>query len=86
MATVKEKPKTRSRIKKKSNRKKKLKNRNFFQLFFLILIFIVIVATSTYYLLHYVVFGFDKNFIQIKRCIDNGGKWDYDRASCKNIK
>ncbi|MEK7516926.1 MAG: hypothetical protein AAB583_00065, partial [Patescibacteria group bacterium] len=50
-------------------------------------VFIVFISLFTIILLYYaalfVVHDFSPNFLQIDRCLDKGGAWDYKNSVCK---
>lgn len=48
----------------------------------MIVIFVALVSFGTYNFLHWIAYGFDKNYSEIKRCMNNGGKWDHKVAKC----
>ena len=87
-------PPTRERIKKRAkvrSKPKKVKSNNddnsfnlerFIGTLLMIVIFIALVSFGTYNFLHFVAYGFDKNYSEIKQCINNGGKWDHAKKAC----
>lgn len=81
---IKEKAKARSKPKPKKTKPKdeSFNIERFFGMLLIISIFVAIVSLGTYNFLNWVAFGFDKNYVEIKRCIDNKGKWDYSKRVC----
>lgn len=92
---IKEKAKARSEAKqsKPSSKPKKLKSSSksnddsfnferFIGTLIMIVIFVALVSFGTYNFLHWVAYGFDKNYSEIKQCQNNGGKWDHKLAKC----
>ena len=90
---IKEKAKARSEAKQSKTapkiKSKKIKSfdtsfnlERFLGTLFMLTIFVALVSFGTYNFLHFAAFGFDKNYQDIKRCLNNGGKWDYKVAKC----
>lgn len=88
---IKEKAKTRSEAKqnKSTTKQKKIKPNNesfnfdrFIGTLIMLVIFVALVSFGTYNFLHWAAYGFDKNYSQIKQCLNNGGKWNHKIAKC----
>ena len=79
---IKEKAKARSKPKKTKPKDESFNSERFFGMLLIIVILVAIVSLGTYNLINWIAFGFDKNYIEIKRCIDNKGKWDYQSHKC----
>lgn len=89
---IKERAKARSEAKNKSATKSKPKKiklsddsfnlERFIGTLLMIVIFVALISFGTYNFLHYVAYGFDKNYSEIKQCMNNGGKWDHKMAKC----
>lgn len=90
---IKERAKARSEAKQSKSapksKPKKIKSNNesfnlerFTGTLLMIVIFVALVSFGTYNFLHYVAYGFDKNYSKIKQCRNNGGKWDHKLSKC----
>ncbi len=90
---IKAEAKARSLVKqKKSSSKSKTKKQKsneqgfnpvrFFNSLLAVSLFVGLISLGTYNLILFTAYGFDKQYLEINKCIYSKGKWDYKKNLC----